>query len=78
LFDKIKKTQERLIVSLTAAWEVAPNDPEIRRDLLHTIEKAMKLREKIYKDVVNEEPPEIRTSYENLKRIIEAEHKIKY
>lgn len=75
--DKIKKTQERLIVSLAAAWEVAPDDPEIRKQLMATSEKALALREKVYKDILEEKPPDVRESYEKLRKEIEREIKTK-
>ncbi|MBN1168445.1 hypothetical protein JXA63_00990 [Candidatus Woesebacteria bacterium] len=75
ILDKIKKTQERLIVSLAAAWETAPDDPKIREKLMKASEKAVKLRESIYKDVLKEEPPDVRESYTNLREKLEKEIK---
>lgn len=73
LFQKIKRSQERLLVSLIRAWETAPDDPKIREEVLEAIEKAVRLREKIYKDVVKEEPPEIEESYKKLRKILDRE-----
>ncbi len=73
IFEKIKQSQERMIVALARAWEVAPDDPKTREELMEATEKAVKLREKLYKDLIKEEPPEIRESYEKLKGIIDAE-----
>lgn len=73
IFEKIKQSQEKMIVSLARAWEVAPNDPGIKEELMEATEKAVKLREKLYKDLIKEEPPELRESYEKLKDILDAE-----
>lgn len=73
LFQKIKRSQERLLVSLIRAWETAPDDPKIREEVLEAIEKAARLHEKIYKDVVKEEPPEIEESYKKLRKILDRE-----
>lgn len=58
IFEKIKKSQERLIYSLAGAWETAPDNPHERKQLLKAIEKAIKMREEIYK-MIGEKPPEI-------------------
>lgn len=73
IFEGLKKSQERLVVSLAAAWEVAPDDPEARKELLRLMEKALKLRKKVYKEVIREEPPEVAESYRKLRHIIEEE-----
>ena len=75
VFEKIRKSQERLVVSLAAAWEASPDDPEIREQLMAASEKALKLREKVYKQVLKEEPPDVRESYEKLKSKIAMEIK---
>lgn len=71
IFEKIKESQERLIVSLAAAWESAPDDPEIRKQLIEASKKAVNLREKVYKNILKEEPPDVRDSYEKLRAKIE-------
>ena len=73
LFEKIKESQERMIVSLALAWEEVPNDPKIRAKLLKATEKAVKLREKLYEDIIGEEAPDIKKSYERLKEILKKE-----
>lgn len=75
LFNKIRESQEKLIVSLAAAWETAPDDPKIRKQLMEASEKAIKLREKVYKEVLDEEPPDVRESYEKLRNKLEEEIK---
>ncbi len=75
ILQKIKHSQERLVVSLAKAWETAPDDPEIRRDIIAAMQKALELRSKIYSKVVKETPPEIRESYDRLSKIIEKEAK---
>lgn len=73
VFQKLRESQERMIVSLAAAWETAPDDPKIRKQLLEAIEKAVKFRERLYTEVLEEEPPEIRESYTKLRKILEKE-----
>jgi len=75
LFDKLAETQERLVISLAMAWEVVPDDPKRKEDLLKATERAMKLREKIYKNVIKKEPPELRQSYEKLSRVLASNNK---
>ena len=75
LFDKIKESQERLVVSLVMAWKTAPDGPKIREEIIEAMEKALNLREKVYKKVIKEEPPEIRESYNKLREILESEAK---
>ena len=57
IFEKIKASQERMIAALKGAYETAPQDPKIRSELMEAIEKATKLRSKIYKDLIKEEVP---------------------
>lgn len=73
IFEKLRKSQEKLVVSLALAWESAPDDPKIRKDLLNAMEEAVKLRDGIYKGFMKEEPPDIRKSYEKLKDILRRE-----
>lgn len=73
IFQKIKESQERMVVALAKAWETAPNDPKIKKQLLEAIEKALQFRNKLYKDLLKEEPPNIRESYEKLQGILEKE-----
>lgn len=75
VFQKIRESQERLIVSLAKAWEVAPPDPAIRKEVLEAMGKAVELREKVYGKVLKEEHPEIKESYEKLSKILENEAK---
>jgi hypothetical protein len=77
IFEKIRTSQERLVVSLIAAWESAPNDPEIKSQILEAMQKASEIREKVYKKILKEEPPDIKESYEKLRKIIEQEAKSK-
>lgn len=70
VFEKIAASQEKLIAALMGAWESAPNDPKIRKDLLKAMEKAMDLRAKVYKKVIKKEPPNLIESYENLKKVL--------
>ncbi len=60
IFEKIKASQERLMQALAGAARTAPDDPEIRKQLLEVVERAAKLRKGIYKKVLKEEPPNIR------------------
>lgn len=76
-FEKIRKSQERLIVSLASAWESAPDDPEIRAQLMSATEKAVQLRERLYKEILKEDPPDVKQSYEKLKGKLEEEIKLR-
>ena len=60
IFQKIKESQERLVSSLAGMWQTAPDDPKVKGKILEAMEKAMKLRQNVYKTVLKEEPPEIR------------------
>ncbi len=75
VFEKIRQAQERLVVSLIAAWESAPEDPAIRSQILDAMKESLSLREKVYKKVLKEEPPDIKKSYEKLRAIIQEEAK---
>lgn len=57
IFEKIKASQEIMMRALAGALKTAPKDPKIREQLLEAVEKATKLRGKIYKDVLKEKPP---------------------
>lgn len=59
IFEKIKASQERLMTALAGAARTAPNDPEIKKQLMEAIEKAGSLRKRIYKEVIKEAPPKI-------------------
>ena len=59
MFQKIKESQERMMSALAGAWEEAPDEPEIKRQLLEAVEKAGKMRKKIYQDLLDEDPPKI-------------------
>ena len=73
IFQKIRESQERLVASLIKAWEAAPDDPKIRKELLQAMERAVNLRKEVYKKLIKEEPPEIKESYEKLHKILEKE-----
>lgn len=60
ILDKIKASQERLITALAGALKTAPNDPEIRKQLLAAVEKALQLRGEVYEKVLKEKPPAIK------------------
>lgn len=75
VFDKIRQAQERLVVSLIAAWESAPSDPAVREQILEAMKEAVNLREKVYEKVLKEDPPDIKESYAKLRVIIEQEAK---
>ena len=64
IFEKIKASQERMMQALAGALATAPKDPKIREQLLEAVEKATKLRGKIYKDLLKEKPPRPKTSEE--------------
>ena len=59
LFEKIKASQERMMTALKGTYETAPKDPKIRSELLEAIDKATKLRGRIYKDLMKENPPKL-------------------
>lgn len=61
IFTRIKESQERLVRSLAGALATAPEDPQIRGQLLEAIEKATKLRTKLY-GMMGEIPPRISLS----------------
>ena len=60
IFEKIKASQERMMQALAGAARTAPDDPKVRSQLLEVIERAAKLRGKIYKQVLKEKPPKVR------------------
>lgn len=59
VFEKIKASQERMMAVLKGAYEAAPEDPKIRAEFMDAIDKATKLREKVYKDLMKQEPPKL-------------------
>ncbi len=73
LFEKIKESQERIIISLVKAWEVVPDNIEDRKQLLEASGKAMNLRDSLYKKLLREEPPSLKKSYNKLSKILEKE-----
>lgn len=60
VFEKIRASQERMMEALKGAYETAPDDPNVRKDLVNAIEKATKMRSKLYKEVLKETPPNIK------------------
>lgn len=74
ILAKIKASQERLITALAGALKTAPDDPEIRKQLLTAVEKAAKLRGEVYEKVLKEKPPAIKipTTAEELKEDIKV------
>jgi len=71
VFQKLKESQERLVYSLAKAWETAPDNPQIRSELLEAMEKALKLRSDLYKDIIKEEPPDLKDTYDKLQEIVD-------
>lgn len=65
IMEGLKASQERLMQALAGMARTAPDDPEIKAQIMEAIEKAAGLRKKIYKEVVKEEPPKIRMEEEN-------------
>ncbi|MEX2028170.1 MAG: hypothetical protein WD988_01570 [Candidatus Curtissbacteria bacterium] len=59
LFEKIRASQERMMTALAGAAKTAPDDPEIRKELMEVIEKAASLRKGVYKEILKEKPPKI-------------------
>ena len=59
IFQKLAASQERLMNALKGAYENVPNDPNVRSELMETIDKATKLRSKLYKDVIKRKPPKL-------------------
>lgn len=49
ILEKILQSQQRMAESLKGAWENAPDDPEIKKQLLEVGERSMKLKKKIEK-----------------------------
>jgi len=49
LFEKIMASQERMAKALAGAWENAPDDPKIKKQLLEAGEKSAKLKDGIKK-----------------------------
>ncbi len=64
IFEKIRASQERLMEFLAGAAKTAPEDPQIRKQLLEVIEKAGNLRKSVYKNVLKTKPPKIREESE--------------
>lgn len=60
VFEKIRASQERMMEALKGAYETAPDDPNVRKDLVNVIEKATKMRSKLYKEVLKETPPKLK------------------
>ena len=60
VFERIKASQEKLMSALAGALQTAPDDPQIREQLLEAVEKAGQMRGKIYKDILKEEPPTVK------------------
>lgn len=59
IFEKLIQSQERMIRALAGASKTAPEDPQIRTQLLKAMEKAIELREKIYKSF-GKKPPRLK------------------
>lgn len=59
IFEKLIQSQERMIKALAGASRTAPHDPQIRAQILKAMEKAVKLREKIYKSF-GKKPPRLK------------------
>src|SRR3989344_2535504 len=55
IFQKIEESQERLVSSLAGMWQTAPDDPKIKGKILEAMEKAMKIRQNVYKTGLKEE-----------------------
>ena len=54
IFAKIRTSQEKMMAALKGAWDTAPDDPKIRKQLVEVVEKASKLRNKIYNDILQD------------------------
>lgn len=54
IFSKIRQSQETMMAALKGAWDTAPDDPKIRKQLVDVVEKASKLRHKIYNDILQD------------------------
>jgi len=65
ILEKLKQSQEKMIRALAGALTTAPDDPEIRSELLEAVEKAMQMRSKIY-GMIGETPPKIKINIEEL------------
>jgi len=59
VFEKIRASQERLMTALVGMAKTAPNDPEIKKQLMEAMQKAAELRKKVYKQVLKQKPPQI-------------------
>lgn len=59
IFEKIRASQERLMQALAGAARTAPDDPEVKKQLMEVIEKAGSLRKGVYKKILKERPPKI-------------------
>ena len=42
VFNKIKASQQKMKWALAKAWDAAPDDPKVRKQLIDVIEKAAK------------------------------------
>jgi hypothetical protein len=60
IFENLKAHQEKLMSALVGALETAPDDPEIRKQLMEAVEKATQMREKLYKEIIKEPSPPIK------------------
>lgn len=47
VFNKIKASQQKMMWALAKAWDAAPDDPKVRKQLIDVIEKAAKFDKKL-------------------------------
>lgn len=66
IVEAIKASQERLMQALAGMARTAPDDPEIKKEIMQAIEKAADLRKRIYKEVIKEETPRIHSEEEQV------------
>jgi len=66
IIERIKASQERLMQALAGMARSAPDDPEIKAEIMQAIEKAANLRKRIYKEVIKEETPKIHSEEEQV------------
>lgn len=59
IFEKIRASQERLMSALAGAARTAPDDPEVRKQLMEVIQRAGNLRKNVYKQILKKKPPRV-------------------
>lgn len=52
VIENIRASSQKMLTALAAAWDVAPDDPKIKTDIIKALKKALELRKKIEEKIV--------------------------